>query len=226
MKKHVIRLMSTAALAAFLALPTAAFAAEEQAQQETEPAPAKPSHVKVETEGSFTSLQIANTVYVFHEDGPLFQTSGKGQTGSLKDLFVLPYGPMQVPFVLVKNADNELKVFSDLWPEFTKDDEKKANDMVEAYDSGRVFYTAQDKIVSKTGHHYAEQDGKEVVAYTANDFKDLEKGYHESIRVEGKLRGLILYDCCPFAVVETDKGELLVYHAGEKGAETAGSIDL
>ncbi|WP_438448683.1 hypothetical protein [Gorillibacterium sp. sgz5001074] len=227
MRKSVIRLVTITALAAFLSLPAAAFAAEAEkgAGAPPEAPPVKPSHVKLETEGEFTSLQIGKTVYVYNADGQLFQTSGKGQKGSFQDLFVLPYGPAQVPFVLVKN-DEGLKVFSDLWPEFTKDDKAKAEDTVEAYDSGRVFYTAQAKIVSKTGHHYAEQDGDEVVAYTANDFSDLDKGFHESIRVQGKLRGLILYDCCPYAVVEDKEGNVLVYHAGENGPIVAGSIDL
>lgn len=224
MKKSAVRLMSTAALAAILTFPAAAFAAEEGGQPKA--APSKPSHVKLETEGAFTSLQIGGNAYVFDSEGPLFQTSGKDQSGSVKDLFVLPYGPQQVPFILVKNEKNGLMVFSDLWPEFTKNDEKKATDSVEAYDSGRVFNAAQSKIVSKTTHHYAEQSGKEVVVYTANDFADLSKGYHESFRVSGKLRGLILYDCCPYAVVDDGGAALSVFHAGEQGAQLAGSIEL
>lgn len=220
MKKTMIGTLSSVAIAAMLTLPSMAFAAEEKAPA---PVPPKPSNVKLETAGAFTALQIGKQVYTFNDKEQIFQTMGAEQTGSLQDLFVLPYGPEQVPFIAVDNAKNGLMVFSDLWPKLAKD---RASDKVEAYDAGRIFYTAQTKIVSKTSHHYAEQTGKEVVVYTANDFDDLKKGYHESIRVTGKLRGLILYDCCPYVVVENDKKELNVYHAGEKGAVQVGTIEL
>ncbi|MBD0380200.1 hypothetical protein [Paenibacillus sedimenti] len=233
MRKQVLRILSAAAITAMLTLPSMVSAAEEKPPESptTEaappsPVPLKPSNIKLETAGSFTSLQVGSTIYVYDDQGQIFQTKGDNQNGSLKDHFTLPYGPEQVPFILVKNSKNGLMVFSDIWPEFTKNNANKANDFVEAYDSGRVFYSPQTKIVSKTSHHYAEQSDKEVVVYTANDFTDLKKGHHESFRVEGKLRGLILYDCCPYVVVENSKNELAVYHAGEKGAVQVGTIDL
>lgn len=221
MKKTAVHLVTTAAIAALLAVPGFASAAQEAAQ----PAPAKPGNIKLETAGAYTSLQVGKSVYVFNDNGQIFQTSGTEQSGSLKDLFVLPYGPETVPFILVNNEKNGLMVFSDLWPKLDKEN-KQADNTKDAYDSGRVFYTPQSKIVSKTSHHYAEQKGNEVVVYTANDFNDLQKGYHESFRVKGNLRGLILYDCCPYVVVENQNNELAVYHAGEKGADQVGTIDL
>lgn len=219
MNKALSRIFSFAVISAVLST-SSVVSADELQKKDIVPVS---SNIKLETAGAFTSLQIGDSVRVFGDSQQLFQTKGPQQVGSLRDLFVLPYGPAQVPFILVKNDKNGLMVFSDLWPEFSKGKEK---DIEEAYDSGRVFYTPQAKIVSKTAHHYAEQIGNEAVAFIANDFKDLKKGYHEAIRVKGKLRGLIIYDCCPYLVVENEKNELIVYHAGEKGAEQAGTIDL
>lgn len=178
---------------------------------------------KVLSDGNFAALQSGKQVYVYSGEAPLFQTKGKDRVGDLIDLFVLPYGPAQVPMVLIRNEKNGYMVFSDLWPEFAKGKEK---DTVDAYYSGRVLPYAKDKIVSRTGHHYAEQIGEEIVVYTANDFSDIKKGFHESIRVKGKLHGLILYDCCPYVVVDDGGGKsnLSIYHAGEKGPELAASI--
>jgi len=220
--KKATKWLAVTALSAMLALPITANAASDE--QAPAPEPAKPSNVRLDTAGAYTSLQVGNQVYVFNEQGQQFQTKGVEQVGSLKDLFVIKYGPQDVPLILVQNKKNGLVVFSDLWPKLN--DEKIAENTIDAYDSGRVFYTAQNKIVSKTSHHYAEQVKDEVVVHTANDFDDLKQGYHESIRVKGKLRGLILFDCCPYVVVENANGELAVYHAGEEGAELSGTIDL
>lgn len=221
MNKKAIRFIAAAAMTAVLAMPVAAHAAGEAA-----PAPkagANNLSVTLNTEGAFTALEINNQVRVFDKNGQLFKTEGADRVGKLKDLFILPYGPQQVPFILVENKKNGYLVFSDLWPEFSKG---KESDTEEAYYSGKIFGSAVKKMYSKTKHHYAEMQGNEAVAFTANDFGDLSKGYHESIRVEGKLRGLILYDCCPFLVVEDENKKLVVYHAGETGAEQAGSIVL
>ncbi|XID91232.1 hypothetical protein ACF3MZ_22340 [Paenibacillaceae bacterium WGS1546] len=218
--KKTIRLLTAAVLASALMIPALAHASEGGPASAPAPAAIKAS---LQTEGGFAALQIGNQVFVYDENGPLYQTKGKDRIGDLKDLFVLPYGPMQVPMILIKNDKNGYMVFSDLWPEFAKG---KENDPVEAYFSGRVHPSARDKIVSRTGHHYAERDGDEIVAYTANDFSDLKKGFHESIRVKGELRGLILFDCCPYLVVDDGKETLSVYHAGETGAELAGEIDF
>lgn len=188
-----------------------------------QPRSIKPLKASVQTEGDFAAVQIEQQVYVYDKNGQLYQTKGKDRIGELKDLFVLPYGPMQVPMILIKNDKNGYMVFSDLWPEFAKG---KENDTVDAYYSGRIHAAPRDKVVSRTGHHYAEKDGDEIVAYTANDFTDLKKGFHESIRVKGELRGLILFDCCPYLVVDDGKDTLSVYHAGENGAELAGSIEF
>lgn len=178
---------------------------------------------KVLTEGNFAALQSGKQVFVYSGDAPLYQTKGKDRVGDLVDLFVLPYGPEQVPMVLIKNEKNGYMVFSDLWPEFAKGKEK---DQVEAYYSGRVLPYAKDKIVSRTGHHYAERVGEEIVVYTANDFDDIKKGFHESIRVKGKLHGLILYDCCPYVVVDDGGESLSVYHAGEEGPELSANVSF
>ncbi|PYI50553.1 hypothetical protein [Paenibacillus flagellatus] len=216
--------IASAAMAALLAFPSVVGAAEEEAAPQ--PEPPKPSQIRLETEGPFTSLQVGKWVYVFNDQEPIFHTKGGDQYGSLKDLFVLPFGPEQVPFIVVRHPKSGLMVFTDQWPKLNAEEAEKPDPQSEAYDSGRIFDTAQTKIVSKTSHHYAEQEGDEVVVYTANDFDDLQKGYHESIRTKGKLRGLILYDCCPFVVVETADDELAVFHAGEQGALKAGVIDL
>jgi hypothetical protein len=180
---------------------------------------------KYEAEGKFSALQIGNRVYVFDNENQIFTTRGAGQLGPLQDLFVLGQGtPYEVPFIVVKNSKKGLMVFSDLWPKF--DDGTYSTDTIEAYDSGRVFYEAQTKIISKTAHHFAAQQNNEVILNTANDFDNLDKGYHESFRVEGVLRGLIVYDCCGYLVVENAEGTLEVYHAGEKGAEKIGEITL
>jgi len=205
MKKRI----AAAAAAMLLVVPLAAGAADIK--------------TRLQVEGEFSALQKGRNIFVHDGKRQLFQTNGRYHDGELVDLFVLPYGPQQIPFILV-NHDNSgiLYVFSDLWPEFAKGKEK---DQVEEYYSGRVFTRPQKKIWSKTKHHYAEMQGGEAVAYTANDFGDIKKGYHESIRVKGKLRGLVLYDCCPYLVIEGADGKLAVYHAGMEGAEAAGKID-
>jgi len=184
------------------------------------------NELKLEQEADFTAVQINTKVYVFDGEKPIFQTKGTTQYGPLKDLFLLGEGTEhEVPMIVIQNRSKGLMVFSDLWPKFDKDDTYDKN-TVDAYDCGRLFTKKQDKIVSKTSHHYAEQKGDEVVVYTANDFEDLKKGYHESYRVEGNLRGLIIYDCCAYGVVEDEDGKLIVYHAGEQGAEKIGMINL
>ena len=214
--KKTVRFMAAATLVCALAVPSLAHAADS-------PAASSPLKALVQTEGDFAAVQIEQQVYVYDKNGQLYQTKGKDRIGELKDLFVLPYGPMQVPMILIKNDKNGYMVFSDLWPEFAKG---KETDTVDAYYSGRIHAAPRDKVVSRTGHHYAEKDGDEIVAYTANDFTDLKKGFHESIRVKGELRGLILFDCCPYLVVDDGKDTLSVYHAGENGAELAGSIEF
>ncbi|MFB9274715.1 hypothetical protein [Cohnella cellulosilytica] len=212
------RFMTAAALACALTVPALAYASEGEA------APASSAlKASIQTEGDYAAVQIEKQVYVYDKNGPLYQTKGKDRIGDLQDLFVLPYGPMQVPMILIKNDKNGYMVFSDLWPEFAKG---KEQDAVDAYFSGRVHAAPRDKIVSRTGHHYAEKIGDEVVAYTANDFSDLNKGFHESIRVKGELRGLILFDCCPYLVVDDGRDALSVYHAGENGPELASSIEF
>jgi len=220
-KKSVLRMLTLGILAFMLALPGIASAAADE-KKPPAPEPPKPSKVKMETEGEFTSLAIGKNIYVYNDKGQIYQTKGDAQNGVLMDLFTITYGPQQVPLILVKNKTG-LMVFSDLWPKFSPE---KADDPVDAYDSGRVFYENQTKIVSKTTHHYAEQKGSEVVVYTANDFDDLKKGYHESYRVKGKLRGLIIYDCCAYGVVANENNELIIYHAGEKGAEQSGVLEF
>ncbi len=214
--KKTIRFMAAAALVCALTVPTLAHAAEG-------PPASSALKASIQTEGGFAAVQIEKQVYVYDKDGQLYQTKGKDRIGELKDLFVLPYGPMQVPMILIKNDKNGYMVFSDLWPEFAKG---KETDTVDAYYSGRIHAASRDKVVSRTGHHYAEKIGDEVVAYTANDFSDLKKGFHESIRVKGELRGLILFDCCPYLVVDDGKDTLSVYHAGENGAELASSLEF
>lgn len=219
--KKSMRFLTATALVCTLMVPTLASAAE--GNKEAAPPAAKPISASLTTEGSFAALQVGKQVYVYNNDGQLFQTKGKERTGDLKDLFVIPYGPMQVPMILVKNDKNGYMVFSDLWPKILPG---KEQDTTDAYYSGRIHTSARDKVVTRTGHHYAEKTGDEVVVFTANDFDDLKKGFHESFRVKGDLRGLILYDCCPYLVVDDGKETLSIYHAGEKGAELASSIDF
>jgi len=209
MKKKMI----AAAVAAMLALPMTVNAAEGRTVK-----------TKLETEGAYVALQVGKKISVHNEQTQLFQTNGKFHNGELVDLFVLPYGEEQIPFILV-NTDNSgsFNVFSDLWPEFAKGKEGNAT---EEYYSGRVFNRPLTKLWSKTKHHYAEMQGDEAVAFTANDFSDISKGYHESVRVKGELRGLILYDCCPYLVIEDENEQLVVFHAGMTGAEKAGSIEM
>ncbi len=209
------RTLLAAAAAALLVLPLSANAAEgDTALVKT----------KLTTEGRFAALQVGKTISVHNDTGQLFQTNGKFHNGELVDLFVLPYGEEQIPFIMV-NSDNSgsFNIFSDLWPEFAKG---KEQDPSEEYYSGRVFNRPLAKLWSKTKHHYAEMQGDEAVAFTANDFGDISKGYHESVRIKGSLRGLILYDCCPYLVVEDANKQLQVYHAGMTGAEAAGTIEL
>ncbi|CAH1217389.1 hypothetical protein PAECIP111893_04269 [Paenibacillus plantiphilus] len=187
--------------------------------------PKKQEWTKLEAEGKFSALQIGNRVYVFDNENQIFTTKGAGQLGPLQSLFVLGKGtPHEIPFVVVKNSKKGLMVFSDLWPKF--DDGTYAADTTTAYDAGRIFYEAKTNIVSKTAHHTAVQKNGEVILNTANDFDDLKKGYHESFRAKGTLRGLIVYDCCGYLVVENSAGVLEVYHAGETGAEKIGEITL
>ncbi|UVI30068.1 hypothetical protein [Paenibacillus spongiae] len=223
MIKSTIRLIIFAALAAIIAIPMTVYAAGAEETPVSNPPETKSLSFSLLTEGSFAALQVGNVVHVYNENGQLFETQGADRAGTLKDLFVLPYGAEQIPFVLVHNEKNGYLVFSDLWPKFAKGKEK---DEKEAYYSGRVFTAAQTKIWSKTRHHMAMQQNGEAVAYVANDFDNLKKGYHEAIRVKGKLRGLVLYDCCPYLVVENEKQELIVYHAGASGPEIAGQIDF
>lgn len=227
MKNRLFRQIGIAALAALFVFPMVVSAAEDAEAPSGPPpkAPAKPSQVKLLTEGEFTSLQIGNTVYVYNSEGQIFKTAGVEQSGPLLELFTVPLGPEQVPLILVNNKENGWMVFSDLWPKLA-DKEQIETDNDTAYDAGRIYAANQTKFFSKTKHHYGEQIGTESVVYTANDFDNLDKGYHESIRVEGSLRGLILYDCCPYLVVENADKELIVYHAGEGGAEVAGKLDL
>ncbi|MGC5326033.1 hypothetical protein [Brevibacillus sp. SYSU BS000544] len=220
------KLLSSAALIATLAIPGLASAAGERQVLEA----SNNNKILLESEGEFNALQINNRVFVFQNENPLFQTKGEGQLGPLSDLFVLklhtPDGnEMAIPLIAVKKSKSEYIVFSDLWPKFDDPDNSQADNTIDAYDAGRIYPVAKKKIVSKTKHHYADQIGKEVVVSTANDYDDLSKGYHESIRVEGKLRGLVLYDCCPYVVVEQD-GKLNIFHAGANGAEQIGSVDL
>ncbi|MFC5470292.1 hypothetical protein ACFPPD_16415 [Cohnella suwonensis] len=217
-----IKLLTASVLLCALTIPTLAHAAESTPK----PAPAAPAaqiDAKLQVEGGFAAFQFNKQVAVYDKKGQLFQTKGAYREGELKDLFVIPYGPTQVPMILIKHEKYGYMVFSDLWPKLAKGKEK---DKVDAYYSGRILYAPSDKIVSRTGHHYAEQIGDEVVAYTANDFDNIKKGFHESIRAKGKLRGLILYDCCAYLVVDDGKETLSIYHAGENGSELAGSIDF
>ncbi|QJD85369.1 hypothetical protein [Cohnella herbarum] len=220
MKKST-RFLTAFALICALMAPSLAYAAEES--KETAPPEVKPIEATLTKEGGFAALQIGKQVFVYNKDGQLFQTKGKERIGELKDLFVIPYGPEKIPMILIKNDKNGYMVFSDLWPKIVPGKEK---DTTDAYYSGRIHTSARDKVVTRTGHHYAEKIGDEVVAYTANDFDDLKKGFHESIRVKGELRGLILYDCCPYLVVDDGKETLSVYHAGENGPELASSIEF
>ncbi|MFC5701481.1 hypothetical protein ACFPVX_09295 [Cohnella faecalis] len=219
MKKRTPRLLAAAVFAAVLTLPAVANAASAEPAAVAAPA----LKTKFEAEGAFAALQIGEQVHVYNKDGQLFKTKGPWREGDLKDLFILPYGPEQIPFVLIQHDKYGYMVFSDLWPKFAKGKEK---DTEEAYYSGRIFYKAQTRIDGKTRHHYAIQKGDEVITYIANDFDNLKKGYHEGYRVKGKLRGLVLYDCCPYTVVDSADGKLSVYHAGEKGATLSGHIDL
>jgi len=220
MRKQV-RLLAAAILAGALTVPSLAHAAEGGAASPSAQADSLKASVK--TEAGFAAAQIGKQVYVYDKNGQLFRTQGKDRVGDLQDLFVIPYGPQAIPMILIKNDKNGYMVFSDLWPKIVPGKEK---DTTDAYYSGRVHPTARDKVVTRTGHHYAEKDGEEIVVYTANDFDDLKKGFHESFRVKGELRGLILYDCCPYLVVDDGKDTLSVYHAGENGAELASSIEF
>ncbi|WP_080833356.1 hypothetical protein [Cohnella massiliensis] len=215
MSKRFAKLVLTTAIAAVSMFPMVAQA--EEAASSSAPGTA------LKTAGDFAALQVGKRVFVHDAKSQLFQTNGAQHDGDLKDLFILPFGPEQIPFVLVHNEKNGYLVFSDLWPEFSKG---KETDPTEEYFSGRVFTTAQKKIANRTNHNYAKQFGDTVVVFTANDFDDLSKGYHESYRLKGELRGLILYDCCPYVVVKGEKGALDVYHAGATGAEKAGQIAL
>ncbi|GIO16562.1 hypothetical protein J19TS2_61170 [Cohnella xylanilytica] len=215
--KARVRFTLAAAVAAMLTVPALAGA------EEAAPAAAKQVATKLAVEGDFAALQVGKKVFVHDSKSQLFQTNGALHDGELKDLFILPYGPAQIPMVLVKNDKTGYLVFSDLWPEFAKG---KENDNKEEYMSGRIFTTAQKKVANRTNHNYAKQIGDTVYVYTANDFGDLKKGYHESYRVKGELRGLILYDCCPYVVVKGAEGGLDVYHAGEKGPALASHIEL
>lgn len=220
------KMLSSAVLIAALAVPGVVSASGERQVLEA----SNNNKILLETEGEFNALQINNRVFVFQNEEPLFQTKGESQLGSLGDLFVLklhtPDGSeMSIPLIAVKRSKTEYTVFSDLWPKFDDPDQSQADNTIDAYDAGRIYTQSKKKIVSKTKHHYADQIGKEVVVSTANDYDDLSKGYHESIRVEGKLRGLVLYDCCPYVVVEQN-GKLNIFHAGENGAEHIGSVDL
>ncbi|MFC3803033.1 hypothetical protein [Cohnella sp. GCM10012308] len=207
--KNALRLTAAAALAVALIAPGAAQAAD--------------AVVKTDSEKGFAALQVGNRVFVHDSEKQLFQTNGKFHDGKLIDLFTLPYGPATIPLILVYNDKAGLTVFSDLWPEFAKG---KETNTTEEYMSGHISFKPMKKAANRTNHNYAEQVGDTVHVYTANDFGDLKKGYHESYAVKGTLRGLILYDCCPYAVLESPDGGLDVYHAGKEGPMKAGHINL
>ncbi|MFC4100872.1 hypothetical protein [Paenibacillus xanthanilyticus] len=216
--KKVTPMLTALLLASAIALPAASAASEAAPAA----APAKTTAAKLLTDGAFAALQVGNKVSVHDEKGQLFQTNGKFHNGTLKDLFVVEYGPMQVPMVVVQNK-GELLVFSDLWPEFAKG---KENNNIEEYFCGRILTKAANKYVTRTGHHFAQQVGGKVEVYTANDFGDLKKGHHKSFEMTGKLRGLLLFDCCPYAVIENADGTVGIYHAGENGPEQITTVNL
>jgi hypothetical protein len=39
----------------------------------------------------------------------------------------------------------------------------------------------------------------------------MNSGFHESYNAEGTLRGLIIWNCCPYAVIEKDNGDLVAF---------------
>ncbi|MEW9053666.1 MAG: hypothetical protein AB2392_21070 [Neobacillus sp.] len=214
MKNKTLKILSGAAFAVMMAVPTVSASQMENGNQ-------------IQQQGIYTAQQKGERVYVSAPGGQLYETKGPAQLGKLKDLFVIfKETPVEAPLIVVESpGGKELKVFSDLWWKFN--DGTYEDNRIDAYDSGRIFYEAKDKIVSKTAHHYAEQIGNEVAVITANNYDNLEEGYHESYRVEGTLRGLIIYDCCPYVVVENN-GVLEVYGLGDHGFEPAmfDTIDL
>lgn len=214
MKNKTLKVLSGLAVTAILAFPSLAGAASEQNN----------GH-QIQYQNGYTALQKGERVYVSAAGGQLYETKGPEQLGKLKDLFVIFQGtPVEAPLIVVETpGKKELKVFSDLWWKFN--DGTYEENRTTAYDSGRIFYEPKDKIISKTAHHYAVQEGNEVVVNTANNYDNLGEGYHESYRLEGKLRGLVIYDCCPYAVVERN-GVLSIHGHGTNGLEQFDTIDL
>ncbi|WP_066306386.1 hypothetical protein [Bacillus sp. FJAT-29814] len=213
MKNKTFKILSGMALTAMLALPAAASASEQE------------NGIQTQTQGKYTALQKGERVYVSAPGGQLYETKGPAQLGKLKDLFVIfKDSPVEAPLIVVETpGQKELKVFSDLWWKFN--DGTYEDNRIDAYDSGRIFYEAKDKIVSKTAHHYAVQEGNEVSVMTANNYDDLSEGFHESYRVDGTLRGLVIYDCCPYVVVENN-GVLSIHGHGDTGLEQFDTINL
>jgi hypothetical protein len=64
-----------------------------------------------------------------------------------------------------------------------------------------------------------------VTVYTANNYDNLEEGYHPSYSLEGTLCGLVIYDCCPYVVVEKD-GVLSIHGQGDTGLEQFDTMEL
>lgn len=181
--------------------------------------------ITVDQEGAYTALQVGKKVFVTQNNKRIFETKGTNQWGQLKDLFVLHEGmPYEASLIVVKNSRHGLMMFSDLWNKF--DDGSYGSNIVDAHDSGRIFYEPQTRIVSKTAHHYAVQEGNEVVLITANNYDNQEDGYHESYRMTGTLRRFIIFDCCGYAVMENADRVLIVTGFGEEGPGVLGKINL
>lgn len=169
---------------------------------------------KVETEENYQAVQKGAGVVVYKNGQRIYHTKGMKQIGKVQDLFILHKGAgpnFEDALIAVKNplVKDEYKVFSDLWEKF--DDGTFAQNDVDAYDSGVIKLTPQKKIVSKTGHHYACQVGNKVAVYSLNNYDDMNSGFHMSYSVEGTLRGLIIHNCCPYAVVQKPNGQLAVF---------------
>ncbi|WP_044640052.1 hypothetical protein [Risungbinella massiliensis] len=169
---------------------------------------------KVETEENYQAVQKGAWVVVYKNGQRIYHTKGTKQIGKLQDLFILHNGAgpnFEDALIAVKNplVKDEYKVFSDLWEKF--DDGTYDQNNVDAYDSGVIKLAPQNKIRSKTGHHYACQVGNKVEVYSLNNYDDMNSGFHMSYSVEGTLRGLIIHNCCPYAVVQKANGQLAVF---------------
>ncbi|PLR99282.1 hypothetical protein [Bacillus sp. T33-2] len=55
---------------------------------------------------------------------------------------------------------------------------------------------------------------------------DLTEGHHESYRVQGTLRGLIIFDCCGYAVIEKEDGSIVAVGYGMEGLGELAQIKL